>query len=55
MAEPKGNLGGIFDKELLDHNEKNKLFIGLMIFYFESLYNKESRKELEYIKYKFED
>ena len=56
MVEPKGNLSGNFGKELLDHDEKNKMFIGLMAFYFENLYNnKEARKELEYIKYKFED
>ena len=56
MAEPNDNIQFIFDNELLNHEEKNKMFIGVMAFYFEALYNnKEAREELEHIKYKFED
>lgn len=56
MVQPNDNVTFDFDKSILEISEKNKLLIGLMVYYFECLYNnKETRKELEYQKIKFED
>lgn len=56
MNEPKDNLSFDFKNELLDYDKKANMFIGLMVYYFEELFNnEEARNELEYTKYKYED
>lgn len=56
MNEPKNNVSFNFSNELLTHENKNNIYIGLMAYYFEDFcVDKEVRKKLEYTKYKYED
>ena len=56
MNEPKNNVSFDYSGEILSYEEKNKIFIGLMAYYFERFYiDEEARAELEYTKFKYED
>lgn len=56
FPNPKKEIVSYANNALLSIEEKNRLFISLMVYSFESLYNnEEARYELEYIKSKFED
>ena len=55
MNEPN-TISFNYNNEILPHEKKNTVYIGLMVYYFEVFYlDKEARGELEYTKYKYED
>ena len=56
FIDSKKEIVSYADSRLFPIEEKNRLFIGLMAYSFESLYaNEEARFELEHIRIKFED
>ncbi|MEE0024846.1 ImmA/IrrE family metallo-endopeptidase [Methanobrevibacter sp.] len=55
MNEPN-TISFNYNNDILPHEKKNTVYIGLMVYYFEVFYlDKEARGELEYTKYKYED